>query len=73
MVIHITFTGTDKPHTVPIIRFKQDGYAVNIVIIEINFPQHCLVWRIQPYIIFLHACCSVSINGISSVRWICVV
>lgn len=71
MIIPITFTGTDKQQTVPIIRFKQDGYAFNIVnTTKINFPQHCIVRRIQPLFILLYACCSVSINGITSVSWV---
>lgn len=46
ILIHNTFTCTDKLHTELIIRFKQDGNAVNIVnTTEINFPPHHLVRR----------------------------
>lgn len=35
-----------KIHTIPIIRFKRDGYTVDIVnTTKINLPPHRLVWR----------------------------
>lgn len=71
----ITFNGTDKQQTVPIyVLNKMDMLLILwtqlLINIVINFPQHCLVRRIQPLFILLYACCSVSINAITSVSWV---
>ena len=45
---------------------KQDVNTVDVVrSIKIHHPPHCLVWTVKSYCICPHACCNVSVHGVS--------